>query len=236
GLVLLAVVAGAFFLGRGRRTWAAVGVTLVACVLAVTPWVVRNRISVGCLTLTTDTRALWKANNVNTYRTLAEGKWIDDVPTLPNEPPTPAFASAYYKAYGKVLHVNECQRMRYYRHLVFEFWGDHPGEKAKLAGQATRMLWDPRSIRTEGRSSSGGFVDRARTWAQPVYMIPVYLLAAVGLFVLPRRLAWLTVAMLAYQTVVAMGFAGAPRDRVAWGFALAPAASAAGGGAGQGRG
>ena len=117
--------------------------------------------------------------------------------------------------------------MRFYRHLVFTFWRGHPGEKAKLAGQATRMLWNPRSIQTTGRSESGGFVDRARSWAQPVYMIPLYLLALAGLFVLPRRLAWLTVALLAYQTVVAMGFAGATRYRVPWDFLLALAAAAA---------
>jgi 4-amino-4-deoxy-L-arabinose transferase-like glycosyltransferase len=226
-LVFLPLVACAFFLGRDRRTWAAAGVALAACVLTLTPWVVRNRVSVGCLTLTTDTRALWKANNVNTYSTLAHGKWIDDVPPLPNEPPTPEFAGAYYKVYRKVVPVDECARMRVYRHLVFEFWRQHPGEKAKLAGQATRMLWDPRSIRTEGRSASGGFVDKARTWAQPVYMIPLYLLAVAGLFVLPRRLAWLTVALLAYQTAVAMGFAGATRYRVPWDFLLSLAAAAA---------
>jgi 4-amino-4-deoxy-L-arabinose transferase-like glycosyltransferase len=226
-LLFLPLVACAFFVGRDRRTWLTVGVTLAACVLALTPWVVRNKVSVGCLTLTTDTRALWKANNPNTYGVLARGGWIDDVPPLKNEPRTPEFAGAYYKVYGKVLPVDECARMRFYRHLVFEFWREHPGEKAKLAGQATRMLWDPRSIRTQGRSESGGFVDKLRTWAQPVYMIPLYLLALTGLFVLPRRLAWLTVALLAYQTVVAMGFAGATRYRVPWDFTLALAAAAA---------
>jgi 4-amino-4-deoxy-L-arabinose transferase-like glycosyltransferase len=226
-LVFLPLVACAFFVGRDRRTWLTVGVALAACVLALTPWAVRNRVSVGCLTLTTDTRALWKANNLNTYGVLARGGWIDDVPPLPNEPPTPEFAGAYYKVYGKVLPVDECARMRFYRHLVFEFWRDHPGEKAKLAGQSARMLWDPRSIRTQGRSESGGFVDKLRTWAQPVYMIPLYLLALAGLFMLPRRLALLTVALLVYQTVVAMGFAGATRYRVPWDFMLSLAAAAA---------
>jgi len=131
-------------------------VAVAAIALPLVPWVVRNEVSVGCLTITTDTRALWKANNLNTYDTLAAGKWIDDVPPLPNEPPTPEFAGDYFKVYDKVLPVDECGRMRFYRHLVFEFWREHPGAKAKLAGQATWMLWNPRSTQTEGRSEAGG--------------------------------------------------------------------------------
>ena len=42
----------------------------------------RNAVSVGCVAITTDTRALWKANNAATYDVLARGQWIDDVPEL----------------------------------------------------------------------------------------------------------------------------------------------------------
>jgi 4-amino-4-deoxy-L-arabinose transferase-like glycosyltransferase len=226
-LLFLPIVCCAFLVGRNRRSWIVVGVVLAATVLAVTPWVVRNKVSVGCFTITTDTRALWKANNLNTYDTLAAGKWIDDVPPLPNEPPTPEFAGDYYKVYKKVLPVDECARMRFYRHLVVQFWENHPGEKAKLAGQAAEMLWSPKALKTEGRSESGGFVDKLRTWAQPAYSIPLFLLALVGVFLLPRRFAWLAVALLAYQTLVAMGFAGATRYRVPWDFLLALSAGAA---------
>ena len=52
----------------------------------VTPWVVRNKVEVGCFALTTDGRALWKANNEQTYGLLAQGKWIDDV----KDPPGPS--------------------------------------------------------------------------------------------------------------------------------------------------
>ena len=38
------------------------------------PWVVRNRVQVGCFAITTDAHALWKANNINTYKTLADGQ------------------------------------------------------------------------------------------------------------------------------------------------------------------
>ncbi len=226
-LLFLPLVCCAFVVGRDRRTWAAAGVVLAACALTLLPWLVRNQVSVGCFTLTTDTRALWKANNANTYATLAAGKWIDDVPPLPHEPPTPEFAGAYYKAYGKVLPVDECARMRVYRRLVLEFWRKHPGEKARLAGQAVEMLWSPRAIRTEGRSEATGLVDTLRRWAQPAYSIPLFALGLLGVFLLPRRPAALAVALLAYQTLAATGFAGATRYRVPWDFLIALAASAA---------
>ena len=226
-LLFLPLICCAFLVGREQRTWAVVGVVLAGCVITLVPWVVRNKVSVGCYTLTTDTRALWKANNVNTYDTLAAGKWIDDVPPLPNEPPTPEFAGAYYKVYKKVLPVDECARMRVYRHLVFQFWRDHPGEKAKLAGQATEMLWNPQSIRTEGRAESTGLVDELRKYAQPAFSIPLFLLGLLGAFLLPGRLALLGVALLVYQTLLAMGFAGATRYRVPWDFLIALAAAAA---------
>jgi hypothetical protein len=200
---------------------------LAGCALGLVPWVVRNKVSVGCFTLTTDTRALWKANNLNTYSTLAHGGWIDDVPRLPGSPYTPEEAQTLYVRDHKLVHVNECAQMRMYRHLVFQFWRDHPGEKAKLSGQAARMLWDPRALKTQGREGRGGALDTARTWVQPLYEVALYALALIGLFVLPRRVAWLIVLLLGYQTVVAMAFAGTTRYRVPWDFTLALAAGAA---------
>jgi hypothetical protein len=117
--------------------------------------------------------------------------------------------------------------MRLYRREVIDFWQEHPGEKARLVGQAARMLWDPRSIRTEGRSEAGGFVDDARARAQPVHAIPLYVLAAIGFVVMPRRIAVLFVTLLAYNTLAALVFAGATRYRVPWDFVLALGAGAA---------
>ena len=57
--------------GRGARSLALV---------AISPWVIRNKVELGCITITTDGRALWKANNVNTYTTLSHGLWLDQVP------------------------------------------------------------------------------------------------------------------------------------------------------------
>jgi 4-amino-4-deoxy-L-arabinose transferase-like glycosyltransferase len=224
-LVLLPLVIAGYLLWR-RKGWQTVGVTLAACAVAMLPWLVRNDANVGCFTLTTDSRALWKANNLNTYDVLDRGGWIDDVPNLAGAPPWPELAADLTKA-GTPTSVDECEQMRLYRREVIDFWQDHPGEKARLMGQAARMLWDPRSIRTEGRAEAGGFVDDARTWVQPLYTIPLYVLAAIGLFVMPRRIAVLFVALLAYNTLAALVFAGATRYRVPWDFVLALAAGAA---------
>ena len=152
------------------------GVTLAACAIALLPWLVRNQASVGCFTITTDSRALWKANNLATYDTLAAGKFIDDVPNLPGAPPWPELAADLTLA-GTPTTADECAQMRLYRREVLDFWREHPGEKAKLMGQAARMLWDPRSLQTEGRPEAGTFVDDVRTWVQPLYMIPLFVLA-----------------------------------------------------------
>lgn len=72
-LVALPLVLGAYLLwrlGRSTRTAATLLIILAATAVALSPWVVRNRVQVGCFTLTTDANALWRANNPNTYRTL----------------------------------------------------------------------------------------------------------------------------------------------------------------------
>jgi 4-amino-4-deoxy-L-arabinose transferase-like glycosyltransferase len=223
-LLLLPLVVAAFVVWQRRVVLVPV-LCVGACALALLPWAVRNDVSVGCFTLSTDTKALWKANNADTYATLASGKWIDDVPNLPGAPPTPEMTGAIYQVHHQLIHVNECAQMRFYRHKAVTFIVDHPGEKAKLAGQAVRMLWDPRVQKTEGRPGAGGFIDRVRTWVQPVYEIPLYVLALIGLFLVPRRVAVLIVLLLGYQTIVAMGFAGDTRYRVPWDFTLSLAAS-----------
>jgi 4-amino-4-deoxy-L-arabinose transferase-like glycosyltransferase len=224
-LVLLGYLA--WRLRPGRELALAAGAATAAGVLVLLPWPVRNAATVGCFTLTTDTKALWKANNLNTYRVLAGGGWIDDVPNLPGAPLTPEQAAGYYKAQGRKIKVDECAQMRLYRGLVRDFVVDHPGAKAKLAGQALRMQWDPRTTRTTGRSNQGGALDRARRWAQPLYMVPLYVLAAIGLFLVPRPVGVLLAALLGYQTLAAMAFVGATRYRVAWDLLLALLAGAA---------
>jgi hypothetical protein len=115
--------------------------------------------------------------------------------------------------------------MRLYQHATVTFWRRHPGEKAKLMGQATQMLWSPKQTRTQGgpEASAGTF----RQWVEAVWAIPVYLLALVGLAVVPRMFASLALLFLLYNTAAAWLFAGATRYRVAFDFVLALLAGAA---------
>jgi 4-amino-4-deoxy-L-arabinose transferase-like glycosyltransferase len=239
----LGVVLGLALLGNTRLTalplflavylvWNRAGVPavtamLVLCVVTVSPWVVRNRVQVGCYTITTDARALWKANNIHTYETLARGGWIDEVPPLPGAPKlTPEFTRDIYRQSGRKIRLDECAQMRLYRHATTTFWREHPGEKVKLMQQATRMLWDPRPIRTESGPEAGGN-ERLRTWVEALYAIPLFVLALLGLGAVPRRFLALALVFLAYETLAAMLFAGATRYRVPWDFVLALLAAAA---------
>ena len=238
----LGVVLGLALLGNARLTalplflavyllWSRAGVPvilamLLLCVITVTPWVVRNKVQVGCYALTTDARALWKANNIHTYSTLAHGGWIDDVPPLPGAPPSPQEAADTFNATGKYPRIDECAQMRLFRHATTQFWRHHPGEKLRLMQQATRMLWDPRPIRTETGPEAGG--NRTiRTWAEASYAIPLFVLALFGLRVAPRRFVVLALVFLVYETLAAMLFAGATRYRVPSDFVLALLAGAA---------
>ncbi len=224
-LVLVPVLLAVFLLARlGRRAWVSAAILLVASAVAVAPWLIRNRVQVGCWAITTDGRALWKANDLQTYGILAHGGWIDDVKDPPGHPfPNPEEARDLFRETGKKVHVNECANMRYYQRKVRRFWREHPGAKAKLAGQAVRMEWDPRPTKTATESGQG----LLRDVVQPVYTSLLFALGIVGLFVVPRFFAALALSLLAYETLAAMAFAGATRYRIAWDFLIAVLAAAA---------
>ena len=122
--------------------------------------------------------------------------------------------------------MDECAQLSLYQHATFQFWRHHPGEKAKLMGQAFRMLWDPRPTKTESGPSSGGH-STLRTWAETAYAVPLFALALAGLVLgwrsaaVPRRLLVLALLFLVYETLAALVFAGATRYRVPWDFVLA---------------
>jgi hypothetical protein len=225
-LVLLPLVLAVFVL-RNKAGWLAAIAVPVAAAVVLAPWVVRNKVEVGCYAITTDARALWKANNANTYETLAKGLWIDQVPDIPErrgQPDkwlTPQEAGNEYPA--KKIHVDECMQQHHYEHLVLQFWEHHPGAKAKLMAQATRMLWDPRVRQEDSPSGFGGI----RSWVEPVYVVPLYLLALAGLFVVPRAFRALALIFAGYETLAAWVFAGTTRYRVPWDFVLALLAAAA---------
>jgi 4-amino-4-deoxy-L-arabinose transferase-like glycosyltransferase len=228
-LVLVPLVLAAFVLWRlGVRAWVAALVLVLCSVIAVSPWVIRNKVELGCYAITTDTRALWKANNLQTYQVLATGHWIDDVKDPPGHPfPNPQEARDLYRETGKKVHVPECKNARYYQHRVYTFWREHPSAKAKLAFQAIRMEWDPRTTKTVSRPGKGSRLDTARDWAEPIYVSLLYAFGIVGLARLPRWFAVFVLALLAYETLAAMVFVGATRYRVAWDFLIAISAAAA---------
>jgi 4-amino-4-deoxy-L-arabinose transferase-like glycosyltransferase len=229
-LAALPLLVAAFVVARTGLDRRAVGIVVAilgVAALTVTPWLVRNRVSVGCYAVTTDGRALWKANNVNTYDTLTHGGWIDAVPRYPGAPPTPEDVYDRYLATGVYTPVDECAQMRFFQHKAHAFWFDHPGEKAKLALLSGQMLWQPSVVETGGRPGQDTWLDTLRTSSEPLFMIPLYCLAIAGLFFVPRSFAVLTVLLLAYQTAVAMIFVGVTRYRVPWDFLLCVLAASA---------
>jgi hypothetical protein len=221
-LALLPVVLAVYLLFRNGWSWAPLAL-VVAAAIAVAPWLIRNRVEVGCLALTTDARALWKANNAQTYDLLASGKWIDDVRDPPGHPfPNPEEARDIYRRTGQRIHVDECANQSYYQHRAWTFVRDHPGEKAKLAAQAVRMEWDPRTTASATESGQGVI----RDWTQPLYTSVLFALGLVGAAVGRRRFVALALAVLAYQTLAAMVFVGATRYRVPTDFLIALLAAA----------
>ena len=230
-LTALPIVLALFLLWRGAGWAAAVAVPALA-VVALAPWMIRNKVDVGCWAITTDSRALWKANNLNTYRVLAHGGWIDQVPDIPQRRHlhvatrwrTPEEAHGIWTSNGRIIAVPECYQQGHYEHLVFRFWRHHPTEKAKLAAQATWMMWSPR-VGITGAQESG--VDSIRTWVEPLYMVPLYILAIAGLFFVPPAFRALAIMFALYETAAAWVFAGTTRYRVPWDFVLALLAAAA---------
>ena len=196
---------------------------LIGAAVPVLPWLVRNEVNVGCFTLTTDGRSLWKANNPQTYHLLSSHQWIDNVSPSSPRPPHPGYytpeeARGFYDRTGgkTILRPDECLEMNFYEHLAWTWLRHHPGEKAKLAALSEQLFWQPNVIETG--SGSGGV---GKQIVEPAYMGALYLLAALGLFVAARGFTWLALALFAYESVWVAVFVGATRYRVAFDFLLA---------------
>jgi hypothetical protein len=117
--------------------------------------------------------------------------------------------------------VDECAQSRFYRDQVFNFWRDHPVEKARLATQAVGMLWSPFLSVTADEAGQQGVADLAQRTVEPAFVLVLYALALWGAFLAPRRFVALAALLLAFNTVMAMVFAGTTRYRVPWDFLLA---------------
>ena len=229
-LAALPLVLGVFLLWIWRPSWPSIGalsVTFAVCVLVLIPWVARNKIEVGCATLTTDSRGLWEANNERTLDVLRSGLWIDNVPLPPSFPPSAQDAGREYRRHGRIVPVRECRQATFYRNEVLTFWREHPAEKVRLAGQATLMLWSPQVSPSDTGEAATSNLNRVRASIEPLYSTPLFLLALLGLAFVPRRFAVLAVTLLGYQWAVAAIFVGATRYRVPWDFIPALLATAA---------
>jgi 4-amino-4-deoxy-L-arabinose transferase-like glycosyltransferase len=222
-LALLPVVIASFLVWRNgisRRTLLSGAVILAATAVVLAPWVVRNKVNVGCFAVTTDSRALWKANNLNTYATLTHGGWIDNVPEPKGLPPNPEQIYFHWQKTGVVIPYSECAQMTTYEHKVESFWVHHPGAKAKLVRIDLQWQWQPTVVANADSPGAGTWIDTLRSVVEPAYMIVIYVLAAIGIFLVPRVLAALVLLLLGYQTVVAVIFVGLTRYRVPWDFLL----------------
>jgi len=217
----------AYLFFRGRRSLLASAAVLAAAGLVVMPWVIRNRADVGCFVVTTDARALWKANNLNTYATLRSGQWIDHVPQPASFPPTPQDVYEHWLATGHVTPYDECAQVDEFQRKVVSFWVHHPGAKAQIMPLDAQWLWQPQVVGVTDRPGQGTWLDSMRFFAEPTFMVVLYILAAVGLLVAPRWFTTLSLLLLGYQTAVAMLFVGETRYRVPWDFLIALLAAAA---------
>jgi hypothetical protein len=117
--------------------------------------------------------------------------------------------------------------MRFYRSEALEFMTEEPVEKAKLAAYGAKLLWQPSVPRTEGRPGRGTLLDTGRDVVEPLFTIPFFALGLFGLTRVPRHYVVLAVALLLYQTVMAMLFVGQTRYRVPWDFLVAVPAAVA---------
>jgi len=231
---ILCAVYLAFRLPRARASAVACGLVLVGAGVAVAPWLIRNKLNVGCWAITTDGRAMWKANNPRTYGLLSSGQWIDNIGQHVPRPPEPGHLTPdevhglYVRSHGRVkLHPDECLEMTFYENQALDWMQQHPGDKAKLAALSAKLLWQPSVFETSGRPGAGTNLDVGRRIVEPVYMWILYALAFVGLFVARRAFVALALALFAYNTAAALVFVGATRYRVAWDFLLAILAAAA---------
>ena len=221
-LLLLPLVLAPYVAWRvrpGRRALVAATLVVLGAAAVTAPWVIRNRVVIGCATITTDTRALWKANNPATYDVLARGGWIDDVPDLPGAPPWPEKAAGISVAAAKA--VDECAQASFYRDEVVDFWRGEPGKKGRLAVQAVGMLWSPFLSVAADDPGQQGVSDFAQRTIEPAFVMLLYALALWGAFLAPRRFVALAALLLGFNTLMAMVFAGTVRYRAPWDFVLA---------------
>ena len=165
-------------LGFAQHGLAALLVVCACTALVLAPWVVRNHVLGGLLRGDDRlARALEgeQPEHVRRPGTTEAGSTMSR--RCPAHRPVRRTRGQIYRETGRIVEVDECAQMRLYREEVVEFWREHPGEKARLAGQAARLLWQPNVLETEGRPGAGTWRDTARSVVEPAFMIALYVLA-----------------------------------------------------------
>ena len=181
-------------LPRARSSAIVAALVLGGAAVAVAPWLVRNKVQLGCWAITTDGRALWKANNPQTYPLLSSGQWIDNIaassprPAPPNHL-TPEDAWGYYTKpgvppqYAIDHYPNECVRDVVLRAPRIPVRQSTIRETRRSSRRCRlQLLWQPAVFETTGRPGAGTRLDIGRRVIEPAYMIVLYVLAAAGLF------------------------------------------------------
>ena len=136
----------------------------------------------GCVAVTTDSRALWKANDLYTYDFLARGS-IDDVPPFPGAPPSPRLpadltARPGSRRGGRVRADTASSAAR------SSSSGATPGRRLASPGLRTPSLATECSEdRRATRRSDGGM---ARSVVEPAFVIALYVLALSACSSLPQ--------------------------------------------------
>ena len=180
-----------------------------------------TRSSVGCFTITTDApRALEGEQPEHLRHCSRTGKWIDDVPGSAGRAAEPRGGRRHL--HGRRQddpRSTSARQMRFYQHrLVASSGATIRARRRSSPRRPSRMLWDPRTTRPRA-TGVGRRASTPHALAQPLYTVALFVLAlARRLRAPPRRFVVLALALLAYQTVVAMVFAGATRYRVAVGL------------------
>ena len=187
--------------------------------VVVTPWVVRNKVQVGCYAITTDSRALWKANNENTREVLDRGGWIDDVPELPGAPPWPEYAADLTLA-GQADDASTSAPRCGCTGTRSSTSGASIRARRGCSRSRRRACCGTRCRGSRTRAGAARRASRGRRSSRRSSSL-LYAFAIVGVFVAPPRFVGLALLMLAYNTLAAMVFAGTARYRAPWDFLLA---------------
>ena len=184
------------------------------------PWVARNKIEVGCYAITTDSRALWKANNPNTRDVLDRGR-LDRRRARscrarrrgPSWRPTS-------RSPGSRRRSTSARRCGSTATRCSTSGASTRARRRGSQRQATRMLWNPIPTRV-GRDAAAVRRATARRTVEPAFMVGLYVLAVGGPLprAAPLRRARAPAPRLQHPR--AMVFAGTARYRAPWDFLLA---------------